>query len=129
MEIHSAPGPVPASGIGPNVVLTREALQGGDPPQRADQLLAYAQSQIRAMTPQLRDAQFDPPERLIYRDAPVIRVNVTWMSGAQRVRQWIVFFPFGTQHVLVATATAAESDFRDYASVFAELLGSVTLPG
>ncbi|GAJ30088.1 DcrB-related protein [Acidomonas methanolica] len=127
LEIHSAPQPTPPSGIAPNVVLTRETLPGGAPDQRPDQLMAYVRSQIRAMTPHLRDPLFDPPEKLILRDVPVIRVNVTWMSGALRVRQWIVFYPLGNDHVLVATATAADAEFRDHARSFAALLGSVTL--
>lgn len=74
------------------------------------------------------DSEFDPLERLIYRDAPVIRVNVVWTSGTNRIRQWIVFFPLGEQHVLVATATATEAELRDFAPRFAEIIGSVILP-
>jgi hypothetical protein len=126
MLILSA-GQAGASGVTPNIVVTREQLPPDlpkPPDQRMNMLL---DRQVDQMRNQL--AGFVEVSRRLNVDAghPSAELKVDWTSVQAALTQSVTFVDAGDDGLMVATATAGRGEFAESEPVFREMLKSFRL--
>lgn len=126
MLILSA-GQAGASGVTPNIVVTRDQLPPDLPPQPEERMNALLDRQVTQMRDQL--AGFAEVSRRLTLDAghPSAELKVDWNSAQASLTQSVTFVDAGDDGLMIATATAGRGEFADAEPTFREMLQSFRL--
>lgn len=126
MLIYSLPEPA-KSGVAPNIVVTEDSLAGCDGTDDAARLSSFAAKRFDEMKANLPDPAFHEHRLLTFNGKPAAQILVSWQNGRIRLTQLVVFIASGGEKVIVATSTAADSDFLEHRPVFEKALSSLKI--
>jgi hypothetical protein len=129
MTVYSAPLPAPASGVLPNIVITRDKFAAYLPNEALARLTEFVRLQVEEMQIKLREPQIISRTFHQFKGKHLAHIRLTWQSDQTRIMQWLAFIGDSDKTIIIITATASEIEFDNYKSLFAGVLGSIEFNG
>ena len=113
-----------ASGVTPNMVVTRDVLPDDLPHDAQARMNALIDRQVAEMVERLAGFQ-EISRRVDARgEAGMAEVKVDWHNAQAKLTQSITFVRDGRDGLMIATATAGQGEFADLEPMFREMLKS-----
>ncbi len=125
MLVYAMAPPTPTSGVVPNVVITRDRFEPFLPVGLPERLRSFVDIQVEEIKKRLREPQLHKRWTSRFKELDVEQIRLSWLSDITRVTQWVVFIAVTSEHVIIATASSAESEFERYKPQFLEAFGSI----
>lgn len=112
-----------ASGVTPNMVVMRDVLPPDLPHEPLACMTALIDRQVAQMVEQLAGFR-EISRRVEGPDARMAEVKVNWHNAQAKITQGVTFVRDGADALMIATATAGQSEYEDAEPTFRGMLKS-----